>query len=282
VSGPLAATPDVLHRNSTRSGARKSLTIPVTATGVGRAGVDLKLTARLTAPQTLALDVSPGTSELYRRSCARWARGEPHLSAILWPFRARNRRRSLAVSSLAGIDVPALLQALDRYPYGCSEQIVSRALPLLYVNRLAKSERLESIPIRSAYTRRDRTRAGSRTRTRLRRLVGERCRQHVAACLRHRFFDPPRGKTNSTCRKRNSMPLGAPAQSHRQCERYWRGTGPQSPMRLCPRPPAWRRSWVICAISPMPSSTLSRARSPCASRRRARFAWRPSARRGGF
>ena len=49
---------------------------------------------------------------------------------------------SLAVSSLAGIDVPALLQALDRYPYGCSEQIVSRALPLLYVNRLAKGEAL--------------------------------------------------------------------------------------------------------------------------------------------
>src|SRR5262249_36777696 len=49
---------------------------------------------------------------------------------------------SLTVSSLAGIDVPALLQALDRYPYGCSEQIVSRALPLLYVNKLAKSEAL--------------------------------------------------------------------------------------------------------------------------------------------
>ncbi len=32
---------------------------------------------------------------------------------------------------------PALLQALDRYPYGCSEQLVSRALPLLYVNKLA-------------------------------------------------------------------------------------------------------------------------------------------------
>jgi uncharacterized protein YfaS (alpha-2-macroglobulin family) len=49
---------------------------------------------------------------------------------------------SLAVASLAGIDVPALLQALDRYPYGCSEQIVSRALPLLYVNKLAKSAAL--------------------------------------------------------------------------------------------------------------------------------------------
>ena len=38
--------------------------------------------------------------------------------------------------------MPALLQALDRYPYGCSEQIVSRAMPLLYVNQLAALERL--------------------------------------------------------------------------------------------------------------------------------------------
>jgi uncharacterized protein YfaS (alpha-2-macroglobulin family) len=38
--------------------------------------------------------------------------------------------------------VPGLLKALDRYPYGCTEQIVSRALPLLYVNRLAEEEKL--------------------------------------------------------------------------------------------------------------------------------------------
>ena len=38
--------------------------------------------------------------------------------------------------------MPALLQALDRYPYGCSEQMVSRAMPLLYVNRLAARDRL--------------------------------------------------------------------------------------------------------------------------------------------
>jgi uncharacterized protein YfaS (alpha-2-macroglobulin family) len=49
---------------------------------------------------------------------------------------------SVAVSPVGAIDVSALLQALDRYPYGCSEQIVSRALPLLYVNKLASAERL--------------------------------------------------------------------------------------------------------------------------------------------
>ena len=56
---------------------------------------------------------------------------------------ARERAdRIPAREQLAGIDVPSLLQALDRYPYGCTEQIVSRALPLLYVNKLAKSAAL--------------------------------------------------------------------------------------------------------------------------------------------
>ena len=49
---------------------------------------------------------------------------------------------SVTASSLAALDVPALLQALDRYPYGCSEQTVSRAMPLLYVNKLASLDRL--------------------------------------------------------------------------------------------------------------------------------------------
>ena len=33
--------------------------------------------------------------------------------------------------------MPGLLTALDRYPYGCAEQTVSRALPLLYANAVA-------------------------------------------------------------------------------------------------------------------------------------------------
>ncbi len=49
---------------------------------------------------------------------------------------------SVTISPFAGLDVPALLQALDRYPYGCSEQTVSRAMPLLYVNKIASAAAL--------------------------------------------------------------------------------------------------------------------------------------------
>ena len=43
----------------------------------------------------------------------------------------------LSFSSRPNFNVPALLAELDRYPYGCLEQTVSRALPLLYFNQVA-------------------------------------------------------------------------------------------------------------------------------------------------
>src|SRR5262249_32841339 len=44
---------------------------------------------------------------------------------------------SISVGPSVALDAATLLKALDRYPFGCSEQITSRALPLLYVNELA-------------------------------------------------------------------------------------------------------------------------------------------------
>jgi uncharacterized protein YfaS (alpha-2-macroglobulin family) len=49
---------------------------------------------------------------------------------------------SISVGLSTALDAAALLAALDRYPFGCSEQIASRALPLLYVNDLAAEARL--------------------------------------------------------------------------------------------------------------------------------------------
>ena len=49
---------------------------------------------------------------------------------------------SLSVGSLAAFDAAGLLAALDRYPFRCSEQITSRALPLLYLSDLAKDSQI--------------------------------------------------------------------------------------------------------------------------------------------
>ena len=51
-------------------------------------------------------------------------------------------RVALSVGLSSALDAAALLAALDRYPFGCSEQIASRALPLLYVNDLASAAHL--------------------------------------------------------------------------------------------------------------------------------------------
>ena len=56
---------------------------------------------------------------------------------VVSPFAAGTAQVSVALSRIPGIDVPALLRALDKYPYGCIEQTTSRALPLLYYNDVA-------------------------------------------------------------------------------------------------------------------------------------------------
>ncbi|MEJ6398339.1 alpha-2-macroglobulin family protein [Yoonia sp. 208BN28-4] len=51
---------------------------------------------------------------------------------------------TLSVGALARFDAPGLLASLDRYPYGCTEQITSRAMPLLYLDSVAAAMGLGS------------------------------------------------------------------------------------------------------------------------------------------
>lgn len=53
---------------------------------------------------------------------------------------------SLGVSPLSAFDIPSVLMTLDRYPYGCAEQITSRALPLLYAAELSRMGGMEVDP----------------------------------------------------------------------------------------------------------------------------------------
>jgi uncharacterized protein YfaS (alpha-2-macroglobulin family) len=46
------------------------------------------------------------------------------------------------VAISTSLDAATLLNALDRYPFGCSEQIASRAMAMLYVNELAAKAKL--------------------------------------------------------------------------------------------------------------------------------------------
>ncbi|MFD1808133.1 hypothetical protein ACFSHQ_08205 [Gemmobacter lanyuensis] len=51
-------------------------------------------------------------------------------------------KATLAIGPLARLNVPGVLAALDRYPYGCTEQMTSRALPLVYFDQVAQAMQL--------------------------------------------------------------------------------------------------------------------------------------------
>ena len=146
VRGPVSVAASAARRTvKLAQGGKTQFDIPVVGAGIGRAEIDIRLTGpNLTSTQTLALNVQPGSTELYRRVVRPLpAGGSITISSdLLADFLPGSGAVAVAVSPFGGIDVPALLQALDRYPYGCSEQTVSRALPLLYVNRLATSQLL--------------------------------------------------------------------------------------------------------------------------------------------
>jgi alpha-2-macroglobulin len=146
VHGPVSITADALHgKIKLAAGARTALAIPLTAAGIGAADLDVKLTGPgLEATQSYAINIEPGTSDLYRRVVRNLAPGESLTISedLVAEYLPGTGRVSVSVSALSGIDVAALLQSLDRYPYGCSEQLVSRAMPLLYVNKLANLEAL--------------------------------------------------------------------------------------------------------------------------------------------
>ncbi|HWA22794.1 MAG TPA: alpha-2-macroglobulin [Caulobacterales bacterium] len=53
---------------------------------------------------------------------------------------------TVSYSNLRGLDPAPLLDVLERYPYGCSEQLTSTTMPLLYANALAATARKKEDP----------------------------------------------------------------------------------------------------------------------------------------
>jgi len=120
---------------------RGAVSLPVEAKGVGSGTVTVNVTGPgdFRLERQYALAVKPSTQILARRSVKSLTPGQTltltgDLFADLVPGTGK---LALSVTPSAALDVASLLQALDRYPLGCTEQIVSRALPLLYANELS-------------------------------------------------------------------------------------------------------------------------------------------------
>ncbi len=62
-------------------------------------------------------------------------------------FQPGSVKAILSAGALAKFDTPGLLDQLNRYPYGCTEQITSKALPLLYLSSVAQATGLGDGPL---------------------------------------------------------------------------------------------------------------------------------------
>ncbi len=123
-------------------GQRAQIAIPILADTVGSGHLRLELQgpdgSRLVKQSGIGVR-APFLPET-RRKLGRLRSGEsvalgPRLSAGLRPETLEGQ---LTVGNTPNLDVPGLLRQLDLYPYGCLEQVTSRAFPLLHLEQLAE------------------------------------------------------------------------------------------------------------------------------------------------
>lgn len=128
-------------------GAKSDLTLAVIGKqpGDGAVSINLSDASGLSLDQTLDVPVRPSSLPVTERRVialkpgAKLTIDEELLANSVLP----GASVSVNVTRSAAFDIPALLMALDRYPFGCAEQTTSRALPLLYLSELSKQNGLE-------------------------------------------------------------------------------------------------------------------------------------------
>lgn len=125
------------------AGERKSERFTLKPDDVGSKAYAVSITGpnNVNVTRKLTFNVVPPAGDIKRTTISQIA---PHGTLTLSPDMVADliaSRTSIAVSvgPDAMLDVPGLLSALDRYPYGCAEQTTSRAMPLLYANHVAST-----------------------------------------------------------------------------------------------------------------------------------------------
>ncbi|WP_213775397.1 alpha-2-macroglobulin [Bradyrhizobium sp. dw_78] len=145
-SGPVKVSGNPSTTASLKAGQRSSMSLALDAAGTGTAAIDVDIKGPNgpTLARHYALDVKAATQILARRSIRTLAKGESLTltSDMFSDLVPGTGSVSLSASLSTALDAATILKALDRYPYGCSEQITSRAMPLLYVNDLAAGAHL--------------------------------------------------------------------------------------------------------------------------------------------
>ena len=142
---------DATRTVSLDAGQRTAVTLPVTASATGDATVAISLVHEdgTAIERTLYLPVRQPAMPLTTRRVVSLAADGGSLridGGLLADSLLDGASVAVGVSHAAAFDVPSLMTSLDRYPYGCSEQTTSRALPLLYAAELAAASGMEVAP----------------------------------------------------------------------------------------------------------------------------------------
>jgi uncharacterized protein YfaS (alpha-2-macroglobulin family) len=127
-----------------KNGERKTGQVSIKPTGVGAITYAVHVTGPgdIAVERTITFEVMPPAGDIKRTtvSSLKGKGGSLTLSPELVADMIANRTKvNISVGPAAKLDIAGLLTALDRYPYGCAEQTVSRALPLLYANQVASA-----------------------------------------------------------------------------------------------------------------------------------------------
>lgn len=127
----------MLARNGT---ARLDLGLNADAVGDHEIAITLITPDGNRLTKTLAMPVRDNDPEISVSRQFALSAGETFTfdSSVFAGLRAGTASATLTAGPLARFDVPGLLRQLDLYPYGCTEQVTSAAMPLLYLGGLAE------------------------------------------------------------------------------------------------------------------------------------------------
>ncbi|MBV8130934.1 MAG: hypothetical protein JO282_00275 [Alphaproteobacteria bacterium] len=117
-----------------------SFALSATTPGIASLKLELSGPGDLKVVRDFTIGVRPAQAYQLRRFVGRLQPGESVTldDGAAGEFLPGTAEALLSVSPRPDWDVPGLLRALDRYAYGCLEQTTSRALPLLYVEDVAR------------------------------------------------------------------------------------------------------------------------------------------------
>lgn len=141
--GPIALAGSGSFQIALAEDERFNGTLVLTADNVGIGDITLELTGPngFSVNRSWQIAVRPSQAFVTDRIAGLLEPGQTLLvdNALYDQYLPDTAELAASFSTRPNFDIPGLVRALDRYPYGCAEQTTSRAMPLLYLSEVAEA-----------------------------------------------------------------------------------------------------------------------------------------------